>query len=401
MFASSRDSDTTQEILHELPWSIGLISPIIFNRKINQFHISCRSPEWYKNAFANAYEQTKSYKPIIKIHKRRNTKDIWFVNCLMPYYGDCVSLLLRTTPLINGPRDLVALVPSALVRMVPDWYSEVWEVTSSAHNGHQASLDWNPEFNNLIKKEFERFNSVAIPHLFQPACPDSLLINDFLGTKPFELSQWAKNKPCVTFLWREDRLSPPEISLSPLQAKILKIMGMLRLVNSILRIVNLRRYRNFIINVSYKLLEKVPNCNINIIGKGCFPSIPKNLNDLRVVSHSQKSDQEDECIASESHVLVSSHGSHLVALSALPGCVIQLVPSFKWTNFLDAFSMRDRDKGGWINYLSVPSDISSDSLAKILISKLEHGLTFNIAYSKIYSGLCTVESIVHLRNDLF
>jgi hypothetical protein len=252
-----------------------------------------------------------------------------------------------------------------------------------------------------IKKEFERFNSVAIPHLFQPACPDSLLIKDFLGTKPFELSQWAKIKPCVTFLWREDRLSPPEIILLPIQAKILKIMGILKSVNSILRIINLFNYRNFIINVSSNLLEQFPNCKINIIGKGCFPSLPRNLNDLRVVTHSQKSDQEDERIASESHVLVSSHGSHLVALSALPGCVIQLVPSFKWTNFLDAFSIRDRDKGGWINYLSVPSDISSDSLAKILISKLEHGLMFNIAYGKIYSGLCTAKSIINLRNNSF
>jgi hypothetical protein len=117
-----------------------------------------------------------------------------------------------------------------------------------------------------------------------------------------------------------------------------------------------------------------------------------------VQNHSLEADQADEVVVSQSHILVAAHGSHLVGLSALPGCVVQLIPDTKWENWLDALAMRDRDKAGWVNYINVATDIKPKSLANIVLSRLRKTSTFQVAYGVDYSGLCSSEVVREIRN---
>ena len=397
MFAKGKQSNTGEEIYHELPWGIGLLAPLVFNSKTQKVSDLCRSPDWYKIAIESAYAKPVSYKPLIRIHKRRPATDVWFVNCVMPYYGDCVSMLLRTGILKNGSRDSIALVPSQLIRMVPDWYAEVWEISPPNEKGLKIAIEWNDELNKTLRQEFKRFSTVAIPHLFQPAAPVSSDVKDFLGLHPVGSREWVEIRPTVTFLWREERLSPPEFELSPKIVRILTRLRLFKHINRQIRKCNLWRYKRFIVQTSKELLRSMPLCKINVIGKGLSPKFPDWVGDFRVQDHSLEADRADELIVSQSHILVSAHGSHLVTLSALPGCVVQLIPHTKWGNWLDALSIRDRDEGGWVNYISVASDIGPRSLASLLVSRLCNGPMYRAAYGSKYSGLCPVSVVAEIR----
>jgi hypothetical protein len=401
MFAKAASSYGEGYVLYELPWSIGIITPLSFDSSLNEFHDNCKSPDWYKRAFLNSYLGSINKTFDFKVHKRRPVKDIWFVNCLMPYYGDCVSLLLRTSALRSGPRDTVFLVPSPLLRMVPDWAAEVWEIDISQDFGYRIALEWNPEFNRRIVREFMRFNSVFLPHLFQPANPEHAAVKDFFKLEPFNLDLWHKIPPTVTFVWREDRLSPPELKLPSFIDRMLLRFSISKPIRNGLKMLNLLRYRNFILATAQQLKKQVPGIKINVIGKGRYPPLPQAVDDHRVASHSLETDRSDEKIASLSHILVSAHGSHLVGISALPGSVIQLIPLNKWENWLDAVSIRDRDLGGWLNYISLASDISYKSLAALIEHQLKNKTFFRVAYSPQYSSLCEANKIKEIRSKFY
>lgn len=388
-------------IFHELPWGLGLISPIVYNETSNQLLTQGTSPEWYERAFTNALrDKNKNNSPRLKVHKHFHADDIWFVNCIMPHYGDCLSLLMRTGCLKNKTRFPIALVPSELVRLVPDWYAEVWEIETAEIGIPSVALEWNDKFNNRIREEFKRFNSVYLPHLFQPAAPSTLDSRAFTGVEPFDLDLWKTKPAVVTFLWREQRLSPPELTL-PAQSKIVfEKMHVARFIGQFLKIINLLRYRIFITAVCRLIRNELPDCRFNVIGLGTFPRFPPWINDQRVLRHTAEADKNDELIASKSHVMISAHGSHLVGLSCLPGCVIQLIPDHKWINWLDALSMRNRDTGGWINYLSIPSGIRPTTLAHVVISRIHCNIIYHFAYSSPYSGLLTSQDISRIRNRI-
>jgi hypothetical protein len=387
-----------EEVYHELPWSIGLVTPAVLNLHTQKLLAQCKCPYWYKTAIEKAYSHKTNSITVIRIHKRRDVEDVWFVNCLMPHHGDCVSLLLRTGCLKNSHRGSIALVPSHLVRMVPDWYAEVWEIEPSGDKNFRISVDWNEEMSLALMREFKRFRTVAIPLLFQPASPSSSDVVDFLGLQPFDLRQWRRSKPTVTFLWREERLSPPEIQMSPLISQLIRKIGLLIVVNECLKRLNLCRYRRFIIQTFKLLKREFPDCKLNVIGLGQTPQLPKWIKDYRVKNHSLNSDLSDEHIVSQSHILISAHGSHLVGLSCLPGCVVQLIPDLKWENWLDALSMRDRDRGGWSNYIGVPTCISPKSLSHIIMARLRQSSLFAVAYGSEYSGLCEPNRVIRIRN---
>jgi hypothetical protein len=397
MFAKGLNVLTQKSIYHELPWSIGLSSPIVINEESGMVTDNCKSPDWYKAIAEKNYHEKIKQDIIIKIHKRHTFDAAWFVNCLLPYYGDCLSLLLRTGPLRETKRGAIALVPSSMVRFVPKWFAEVWEITSIDNRSLQRVCEWNESMNKKINNEFKRFQSVAIPHLFQPAAPRSCDVHEYIGVQPFDSSQWNSKFPVVTLLWREQRLSPPELTINPTFARLLSKGGLLLKANRILKRISLLRYQKFILKVFRCIQAEIPDCTFYVIGLGKFPDLPAWLNDFRVKLHSVRADQRDAQIVSKTNVLISAHGSHLVGLSSLPGCVVQLIPDSKWGNWLDAVSMRDRDESGWINYLSAPTRISPYSLASIVVSRIKNQNMYRAAYSSRYSGLVTTDLIAELR----
>lgn len=387
-----------EEVYHELPWSVGLVTPAVLNSHTQKLLAQCKCPFWYKTAIEKAYSNKLTIIPTIRIHKRRDVDDVWFVNCLMPHYGDCVSLLLRTGCLKNSHRASIALVPSHLVRMVPEWYAEVWEIELPNNKSLGIAVDWNEEMNLLLMREFKRFRTVAIPLLFQPASPSSSDVVDFLGIQPFNLRQWRRFQPKVTFLWREERLSPPEIQMPPHISRFARKLCLSIVINQFLKRLNLWRYKRFVVQTFKLLKREIPDCTLSVIGLGRWPKLPAWIIDYRVNNHSLRADLSDERIVSQSHVLISAHGSHLVGLSSLPGCVVQLIPDTKWDNWLDALSIRDRDKGGWSNYICVSTCISPGSLAQIIISRLRRESLFAVAYGSEYSGLCDANRVRQIRN---
>ena len=315
----------------DLPYGTGITAPCFLDPETGSV-TRPGGPRWYADLTRSAWQQRDPAPVTLQVERRHEAQRICLVNCLMPWWGDAVSLLLR----INQIRrhldlDLVVLAPQALAWLVPDYVAEIWIDTA----GLAALKCWREGLAQAVKDQISRFEIAYLPITLQPAHLSQQELQEFTGISPFPRQEWLtrlEQQPTVTFMWRTDRCwaqERPRLSLpTPLGR---------RLVRSYRRWSRQRSAQEQIRRVTQLaqgLKQQLPHLDFAVCGLGRQGSLPEWIQDLRTDTITPQTNLDWCQRASQSHVLLGVLGSHLVLPSGHAGAIVQFVPWDFYRNVL-------------------------------------------------------------------
>jgi hypothetical protein len=318
------------EFLQDMPTAHSLYYPVILGK--NNKHLYGKElSRWFHKAFLHSY-LNQSQKDIRFVKKQMKVAhEVIILNCIDYLYGHVLLKLFNAQYYIDNFPDigLIILIPQNFAWLVPEGTAEVWTVDLNL----SQARDWYNSLNNTIHKEFKRFDkvylSLAFPH------PDfaKIDITKFTGIKRFNISEFDKSKPIITFIYREDRLwlSSSFGNFLFLIIKDYKFFALFKLL--------LISRQNRRINKLFKVLNKmIPGATFYLAGLGKKRKCASFINDLREEKITNETELTWCKLYSHSHLVIGVHGSNMLLPTALSAGFIEILPASRYVNIMQDIS---------------------------------------------------------------
>ena len=379
-FAKLESSDAKSAYWVDFPYSIGLLAPTYLNIQTGKAS-SGPTVQWYGERLQRAWAGRIDRPVHLRVKKFKETRKPVLLNCLYPWHGDAVSLLLRSKALHEHGLDVIVLIGPSLERLLPKYLAEAWII-----EGKNDLEVWNEGLSRSVKQEVSRLAECYIPRSFKPAHVDPVDLAEVTGTTPFVRENWSETLlkgPVVTFISRDDRCwSEMENRFAD---KILR--GPLRVFREMLdRRRDLRRIRNQqkrLEQLARQLQKISPHLEFTVCGLKSKHQFPANIKDLRFDRMNEEINRlwDEQC--SRSHVVIGVHGSHTMPHNGFAGSFIELVPLDKWGNLLNTPFVTTRDERETLFcYRFLPLSTTPHELAPITLSLIYNYPSMRFAYRR-------------------
>lgn len=348
------------EFYGDIPSGQALYTPILLNKKSGAVYDDYDAG-WFSGWLADSYKDRKSEPLRFEARKFSKVKDkVILLNCLDVLYGHSLLKLLNAQHYIDHQPDagLIVLIQPFLEWMVPDGVAEAWIVDLPLRRG----TEWNDllavEISERLKDVPEVFLSVAFSH---PAAGD-FDIERFTRVEPFPLENFGRNrdKPIITFIWRDDRLWEEE-ELSPAGSHFKKIKRHLGISKA-----RTKEQTHKIIKFAGALREEFPSLDFAVAGIGLAEGLPDWISDLRLPELNAEAERAWCRRYAESHIVAGVHGSNMLLPSAHAGGVIELIGEDRQGNFLQDILFRRSDAREMLfRYRFTPHSAAPEDLARL------------------------------------
>lgn len=362
----------------DFPFGVGVLAPCFVDIDSGET-IRPDGPQWYADLTATAWRKSTRKNIEIQVETRYRAKHICLVNCLYPWWGDAVSLLLRINQVRrSSDLDIVVVITSNLRWLVPDYVAEVWTIETEFSTRNESTCEWNLELSEKIRALVSAHDSCYIPVIFQPAHLTQAELIDFTDIQPFPRHEWnqrLESKPTVTFMWRSERCwSGEPLGTRWLDSRIGRSWVLRPLSQSYKRQLDrqaIKEQLRRVITLANELKAKIPNLDFGVCGIGKAEKLPAWITDLRSDAIGPGTNQLWCQRGSQSHVLIGVHGSNINLPSGHAGAVLELVPSDKLRNVLTTFLVTCEDpREALYCYRWLPLDTDPHFMSKTILSIL-------------------------------
>lgn len=352
----------------DLPAGQALYTPILLDRKtgetFDKFNASWFA-EWLRESYARRTNEPLRFetRKLSKIEKK-----VVLLNCLDTLYGHSLLKLLNAQYYINrADVSLIVLAPPFLEWLIPDGAAEAWIVDLPLRRG----TEWNEWLAREIDERLESFEEVFLSVGFSHPHPDDFDIERFTRIKPFLLENWAESigKPCITFIWRDDRLWESAATAGEYQnrfGKIKRRFGGKRPERA-------EDQRQKVVRFAESLRAEIPSLDFAVAGLGEAGGLPDWISDLRLINLDVAAERAWCERYARSHIVVGVHGSNMLLPSAHAGAVIEIIGDDRWGNFLQDILFRPSDfREMFFRYRFVPYSTAPEELARLAVSILRY-----------------------------
>ncbi len=402
--AEIRCPNCHKQFLCDFPYGVGVLAPCFLDLATGEVSRP-DGPGWYRELTERAWRLQEETPVELQVITRRTVRRACLVNCLIPWWGDAISLLLRTNQLQHQEDlDIVVLIPEALLWLVPPYVAVVWFFRIGLAATGQGSAGLARETTRLV----ERFEQCFIPCTFQPAHLLPTELAQFSGVTPFPREAWLERlqeRPTVTFMWRTDRCWSP---LDDANRAGNQAAGRSRLIRSLQRRVQplvarsarSQQLRN-VIAFAEHLRQSLPKLDFGVCGLGREGALPPWITDLRFDRVTTEVNRQWCERSSKSHVLVGVLGSHMVLPSGHAGAVVELVPNSFLRNVLtDILITTDEPRESAYCYRFLPLDTPAETMSVTVQSLLYNYPYVRDTFSIANYGPFSPEALVQTQTLL-
>ena len=353
------------EFYGDLPSGQALYTPILLNKSTGAVYDDY-GVGWFADWLGESYARRTNEPLRFEIKKfSKIEKKVVLLNCLDTLYGHSLLKLLNAQYYINrSDVSLIVLLPPFLEWLLPDGAAQAWIVDLPLRRG----TEWNDWLAREINERLEPLTDVFLSVGFSHPHADDFEIERFTRTKPFRLESWAESvgKPCVTFIWRDDRLwESPAGEYPDRFGKIKRRFGKGR-----------KRTQNQmekVIRFAEHLRAEIPSLDFAVAGLGEAGGLPRWISDLRLTDLDADAERAWCSRYASSHVVVGVHGSNMLLPSAHAGAVVELIGEDRLGNFLQDILFRPSDfREMFFRYRFVPHSTAPEELARLAASVLRY-----------------------------
>ncbi|MBI2891402.1 MAG: hypothetical protein HYY13_11540 [Nitrospirae bacterium] len=362
--AELKCSSCSRDYYGDLPVGHGLYYPLLLERATGRVHNPTGVgffASWLQESYAHRVGEAFA----LAVEQRRDIHRPVLLNALDPVYGHALTKLICAHHHLDldPGLDLIVLVPRFLRWLVPANAAALWSVDLPA----DRLWEWSDGTAAEIRRRLEAWPEVELAAttpgiLGRPIDPKRLT-----GLDPFPLDQWAqrlRERPTVTFWWREDRLW----------------RGRRRWIHALWdrslrrphpspgsKAWQTRRVRA----LAEALRVRFPRLDFGVVGFGQPRGLPAWVVDLRAEGAGEAAQAAWIERTARSHVVVGVLGSHMLLPSALAGSVVDLVPPAFLANQGDDLIIPPQPARQLLfRYRYLTADVSAITLAEVLAALL-------------------------------
>jgi hypothetical protein len=294
-------------------------------------------PSWLVESVMKGHVNTrKENVPIKRIIKKKCDRVI-ILNTLDTLYGHTLLKLYNALHHIDHHRGcgLIVIVPSNFLWLVPDGCAEIWTVDLKMGDlayGYEAIA-------NFVSSSLNDYQTVYLSKAYSHPDFSSVDIERFTRVRPFELSQYSRKKPVVSFIVREDRIWFKAIA----DYWIYRI-GRKFKINSAARQYLVRRQNKLIKRTIECISRELPNAEFNVIGLGTIGTFDGYANDLRTNNVTPQIETGWCQAYARSHVVVGVHGSNMLLPTAHAAGCVEILPQDRFGNMIQDISVRYKSR---------------------------------------------------------
>lgn len=368
----------------DLPSGHGLYYPMLLDQASGIVHDN-NDVGWFADWLRVSYANRKTSPVGFSAENFKRFRRGILLNCLDGLYGHCLLKLLNAQYYLDQKSgfDLILLIPQILRWLVPDGVAAIWTVDLPLRQG----IEWNDwlavELRRRVAALDECWLSVAFPHPH----PKDFNIQRFTGVAPFLIDKWEeylKQRPTVTFIWREDRLwcngaqgtqwvdlkERIPVKLRKAARWIVRRMGGVRQPSPPPHSL-LEDQKRRVVALARTLLQEFPRLDFAVAGLGQAGGLPDWIVDLRYGQADESVERAWCARYAKSHVVIGVHGSNMLLPSAHAGAIFELVPNDRWGNLIQDVLIPAQDvREMLLRCRFVPLEISVTVIAEVMASLL-------------------------------
>lgn len=309
---------------HTFPIGHSLWFPIAFSEDGKESSYSGEAALWLAQPLIQNFTENRQITaPIQKIVHRKESKAI-LLNCLDNCYGHSLVKLMNAHHHLTLHQDfgLILLIPKNLLWMVPKGVAEVWYVDAPLSNLQQRIT----HLDTFVKAELQRFEQFYLSFAFMHLDYSQIDLSLFTRTVPFDLTQFHKAIPQITFVCREDRFWLTHRSDLLFYLAVVKLNWL-----KIFRFYFIYKQNRLINRTAQSIRKKFKGLNLMVVGLGKSMKFDSIITDRRVKKQDISEEVEREwCeIYKTSHIVIGVHGSHMLIPTALAAGFINMLPPYK------------------------------------------------------------------------
>jgi hypothetical protein len=386
---------------HVLPVGHTSAENLCISKSSRKLYNAGSYPSWLVESVMKQLHHTRKENVAIKRIVKKKCKDVIILNTLDTLYGHTLLKLYNAVHHIDTQPEygLIVIIPSSFLWLVPEGCAEVWTVDlklSELAHGYDA-------IGNFISTELNNYQTVYLSKAYSHPDISSVDVERFTRVKPFDLAQFSRKRPVITFILREDR-----IWFKALADFWIYRAGRKLKLDSSARQFLVRRQNKLVKRTIECISRQVPNAIFNVVGLGTMGSFDGFANDLRTDKVTPETETNWCQAYAQSHVVVGVHGSNMLLPTAHAAGCVEILPQDRFGNMIQDISVRYNSRLQLFFYrfadqFAKPQSVCSKVVAMIRDYDLYHkNMVANIYHKKDgQSGREKLEmSIEHSRDDV-
>ncbi len=384
------------EFYQTLPIGHTVISTLTICKFVGRLYPHDTEKTWLSTALLKAHGSEKHGEVQIKKIIYKEHDHVVVLNALDFLYGHVLLKLYNSIYHLDHNKDLglIIIIPKLFEWLIPSGCAEVWIVDLKL-NDLVYNYSWIQKF---VSKEFERFDTIYLSKSYSHPDFTAIDISRFTGIKPFDLANFTKLSPAITFVLREDRWWFRG-SIDYWFYRVFRKLGSLKLGSRVLSM-----QQNSLVKKTISLiLKKLPNANFYIAGLGTTGNFKGYARDERkqVINDSI---EKDWCrIYAQSHVVIGVHGSNMLLPTAHAAGCVEILPEDRYGNIVQDISVRYADRKQLYLYRFADQYAGPKTVATKVISIIENFEIFekNMCHNVYRSEQEPRHAMTGLRDDIY
>jgi FkbM family methyltransferase len=307
LFVRGRCDGCGHRYVQDLPTGHALVYPSTLDLDTGET-LGVQGESWFSSWLKRTWTAPSDQAVDLRVEGPGVTDAAVLLNCLDPIYGHSLLRLLNAQRhLDDGARQLVVLVPRALRHLVPPEAAEVWTLEGPP----SLTWQWLLRLDERLHAELDRLDDCVLSPAFPHPHPSTWDLDRFTGP----IAAQRRGSPTFVFAFRDDRR-----------------WGL-----------TLRHQEHHLDGLWSQLRRRFPDAAAAMIGVGAPGRAPSGVADLRVQRPGISDERAWMAAAAGADLVIGIHGSHLLLPSGLARLTLELTPTERYTNALQATLVREDD----------------------------------------------------------
>ncbi|MDN5212497.1 hypothetical protein QQ020_10590 [Fulvivirgaceae bacterium BMA12] len=326
----------TESYLQTLPVGHAHQFPISLSGDGSKMINENQVPSWWGDPLLEILKYKKWIELPISKKILRKANRVVLLNCMDDCFGHVFWKLLNADRHLKQPDiGLILIIPASFMWLVPEGVAELWVIDAPLSRLSMGIQN----LDAFLKEEIKRFDEVYLSKAYVHLDHTQVDISKFIKTKRFDLNQFEKKRPQITFIMREDRFW----LANQLDEFFYKVCIKFKLLSRFKGYFIFRQNRLFN-RTANALQEKMPDSCITATGLGTSGRLNKNIVDRRVKQVDLEMEKKWCDIYAQSHIVFGVHGSNMIIPTSLAAGFINILPHYKIDNMSEdiAFSSNTR-----------------------------------------------------------
>jgi len=395
VFAELICKNCKNSFLFDLPIGHSLLYPVHITTEGKPVNTNPRL-KWLTNPVINGFNNPDNGSLNIRIIKKRNFEKVILLNCLDYLYGHSLLKLLNAGNYLKKFPDigLILLIQKNFEWLIPDGTAEAWIVDCPMKAGNK----WFTFLEKEIPVELNRFKEVYLGMGYSHPSFKELNISDYVKTPSYNLNNWLKTTPVVTFIYREDRLIHP----TKIERELYRLaegIGILKKIPLIKQFF-LYRQKKFLTQYFNRLKNSIPEITIQVAGIGKKNKLGSKIVDLRKSNLKDEDELTWAKAYAQSNLVIGIHGSNMLLPTALAGGFIEILPDQRLGNITQDIVFRHDARTSHYLGRFTEEFISAKNLAKLTTDLLLYFPDFYINTDDKFQPMEVLNSIDFLSPEI-